>query len=173
VIPHTETQTTLLLLFCFFIYTYVQKNNNVLASACQFPVTVQIVRPISLASQQRLTVAQTKHAHLNVSHAPPVSLSKAQPKTGLWHLYLCYSCVCCDADNVTRIGCMCVCLCLYAVQCKQYEKQAVAGSLCAGLCDLHTIHLSSCTLSFHGFRVTINCEHYTSRDTFKYIHTCT
>ena len=83
VIPRTETRTISLLLFSFFIYTYLPKNDNVLASACQFPVTVQIVRPISSASQQRLTVAQTTRARLNVSHAPLVSRSDAQAQTSL------------------------------------------------------------------------------------------
>ena len=39
------------------------------------------------------------------------------------------------------------------LQCMQYDKQAVAGSFCTDLCHLDTIHLSSCTLHWHGFRV--------------------
>ena len=48
-------------------------------------------------------------------------------------------------------------MCMALLQCMQYEKQAIAGSLCADLCHLHTIRLSSCTLHSHGFRV-INCN---------------
>jgi len=84
VIPRTETRTTLLF-FSPSLYTHIYRTTT---------TTTSWYRPVhcSLRQQQNFWALQhpsnvwlrLTRARFNVSHAPLVSRSKAQSKTGLW-----------------------------------------------------------------------------------------